>query len=61
MRMYRQNAYPSPVNSGSAENYRDIVGEQLNSFFFILQCVCVCVRVCVRACVRACVCARMVL
>ena len=29
-RMYRQNAYPSPVNSGSTENYQNIVGEKLN-------------------------------
>ncbi len=26
-RMYRQNAYPSPANNGSAENYRNIVSE----------------------------------
>ena len=65
-RMYRQNAYPSPVNNGSAENYRNIVGElpilcmclasYVCSQFHASRCVCVCVCVCVCACVRVCVC-----
>ena len=54
-RMYQQNAYPSPVNSGSAETNKIKSVSNLIVLFFMLsiwQCVCVCVCVCICVCVH---------